>query len=244
MDNYKLTIAYDGTDFHGWQQQKNQASIQQIIKEAIEKHLQHPIRLIGSGRTDAGVHALGQVAHFHSASLNLDRFLYSVNSLLPPSIRLLSLEKVDPSFHAQHSALSKTYHYHLFLNPIMNPMRRLFSWKPPMPIDLALLTEAIPHFIGTHDFTTFANRGSATDDDPIRTLYSIILQSTDDGCCLIFTGNGFLYRMVRNITGTLVAIGSGRLQPQDVPILLALKDRRKAPQAAPPTGLFLAEVRY
>lgn len=244
MPNYKLTIAYDGTDFHGWQQQENASSIQQIIKKALDTVLRHSTRLIGSGRTDAGVHARGQVAHFHSSTpLKPARVLYSLNALLPATIRLLALEEVSEAFHAQYSAKGKTYHYHLFLGSVMPPTKRLYTWKPFHVVDLLLMKEAAAYFIGTHDFTTFTNKGSAS-EDPVRTIYSITFVPEEGGVALIFHGSGFLYKMVRNIVGTLVAAGAGRLVPRDIPLLLAKRDRRVAPEGAPPQGLFLHEVHY
>lgn len=244
QNNYKLILAYEGTDFHGWQQQDNSISIQSIVKKAIETYIREPIRLIGSGRTDAGVHALGQVAHFHTnKDLEPGKFLYSLNALLPLSIRALHLTKVPPSFHAQYSALGKIYHYHLSLDPFVLPMRRLYVWRPPLPLDTEPLKRAASLFIGTHDFTSFANVGSVI-RDPIRTLSRLDVLEEEGGLRLEFEGNGFLYKMVRNITGTLVAIGSGRLLPEDVPLLLAARNRSKAPEGAPPQGLFLVKVLY
>lgn len=245
MHNYKLTIAYDGTDFCGWQQQHTDTSIQETIKKALETLLRHPLRLIGSGRTDAGVHALGQVAHFHTPeTLSESRFLHSINALLPPTIRILQIESVPVSFHAQYSALGKIYHYHLCLDPIVLPMKRLYSWKPFLPLNLSHLEKAASFFIGTHDFTTFTNRGSDTSDDPIRTIHRLSLVPEEGGLRLEFEGNGFLYKMVRNITGTLVAAASNRLELATIPLLLASRDRRLAPQGAPAKGLFLAQVLY
>ena len=244
MPNYKLTIAYDGTDFHGWQQQNNASSVQQIIKKGLDTVLRHQTRLIGSGRTDAGVHARGQIAHFHTDTpLAPERFLYSMNALLPATIRLLAVEEVPDSFHAQYSAIGKTYHYHLFLDPVMLPMRRLYAWKPFYDVDLALMKEASTYFIGTHDFTTFTNKGSAS-EDPVRTIYSIRFVPEEGGVVLVFHGSGFLYKMVRNIVGALVAVGVGRLECAEVPVLLVGKDRRMAPEGAPAQGLFLHEVHY
>ena len=244
MHRYALTIAYDGTDYAGWQQQKNALSIQQIVKTALETWLRHTIRLIGSGRTDSGVHALGQVAHFSTEkAIEKGRFLYSINALLPPAIRLLDVKEVPSDFHAQHSATAKIYHYHLFLDPVLNPLERFYVWKPIFRVDKKLIKEAAPHFLGTHDFTTFANRGSPF-KDPVRTLYRLDVIEQPGGLRLEFEGSGFLYKMVRNITGTLVAIGSQKLLPSDVLPLLAAKDRKKAPEGAPPQGLFLVKVFY
>ncbi len=242
--NYKILIAYDGTDFHGWQQQDNSESIQAIIKKAIEIHVNEPIRLIGSGRTDQGVHALGQVAHFQvSKELCSSRFLYSLNGLLPRSIRILDLEEMPATFHAQHSASSKEYHYHIILEPFIQPTRRLYAWRPNPPLDVALLSLAASDFIGTHDFTSFANKGSSS-VDATRTLLRLDVLEEEGGLRLEFEGTGFLYKMVRNITGTLIAIAQKRLPYNSVPLLLRALDRRVAPEGAPPHGLFLVKVNY
>lgn len=241
---YKLTLAYDGTDFHGWQQQDNSVSIQSLVKKAIDTYLRHPVRLIGSGRTDAGVHALGQVAHFSTPhEISSNRFLYSINALLPLTIRALELTPVSQDFHAQYSAVSKEYHYHLNLDPFVLPMRRLYVWSPLFSLDKELLQKAAPLFLGTHDFTTFANVGSAS-RDPVRTLTRLDVVEEEGGVRLEFEGNGFLYKMVRNITGTLVAIASKRLGLTDVPLLLRARSRSQAPEGAPPQGLFLVKVNY
>jgi len=242
--NYKVLIAYDGTDFHGWQQQDNSHSIQALIRKAIEIHVNEPIPLIGSGRTDQGVHALGQVAHFQaSKELSKSRFLYSLNGLLPPSIRILDLEQVSETFHAQHSAISKEYHYHLILEPFIPPTKRLYAWRPNQPLDINLLRLAAPDFIGTHDFTSFANKGSSS-GDATRTLLRLDVLEEEGGLRLEFEGTGFLYKMVRNITGTLIAIAQKRLPENSVPSLFTARDRRLAPEGAPPHGLFLVNVHY
>lgn len=244
---YKLTIAYEGTSYSGWQVQPNGISIQGVIEEALCKILQEKVRLIGSGRTDAGVHALGQVAHFKTEKkLNLHGFYGSLNSLLPKQIRILNLEYLKTPFHAQHSAKSKTYRYHLYLDKVLNPFRRAFVWHVPFAFDLNALCEAKKHLIGTHDFTSFCNEASkgASAKDPVRTLFRVDVIREDGGIALEFEGDGFLYKMVRNMVGVLVDCAIGKKAPEEVLEILNAKDRRKASQAAPPQGLFLVEVCY
>lgn len=247
MQRYKLIISYDGTDFSGWQVQSNAKAIQPLIQKALETSLRHPIDLTGSGRTDAGVHAMGQTAHFDSeVDFVQEKLLLSMNALLPKEIRIHAIEKVMPDFHARYSALSKVYHYHLHLHPISDPFFRLYRYRPQVPIDVKLLKEAIPHFLGTHDFTSFANeayRGSAS-HDPVRTLVRLDAIDQDGGLRLEFEADGFLYKMVRNITGTLLDVGAKKIRPEEIPAILQVKDRRKAGMAAPPHGLFLMHVRY
>jgi tRNA pseudouridine38-40 synthase len=244
---YKITIAYDGTDYSGWQIQQNAKSIQGEITKAMETITQEKIKLVGSGRTDAGVHALAQVAHFDSEK-DLDplRFLGALNSLLPKTIRVKSLEKVPSNFHAILSARGKEYHYHIGIGPIHDPFNyhyRTFLFKE---LDWEKIRKAKEFFIGTHDFTAFSNapqEGSVA-RDPVRTIYRIDIIEEPGGIRLEFEGNGFLYKMVRNIVGTLMMVGMGRLQIEDIPRLLASRDRRQVGMPASPKGLFMVKVTY
>ena len=244
---YKLIVAYDGTNYSGWQIQPNGPSIQALIEEALQKIFQEKIRIIGSGRTDAGVHALAQVAHFHTEKIcQTSRVSFSLNCLLPKNIRILSLEKTENPFHAQHHAKSKIYRYHLYLDKVLSPFKRPYVWHVPSSLDLDRLIVASCHFLGTHDFTSFSNeatRGVAS-YDPVRTLYRIDLVQEVGGLALEFEGDGFLYKMVRNMVGMLVDVASGKKEPLDIPKILAAKDRRLASQAAPALGLFLVQVKY
>ena len=248
QQKYRLLISYDGTPFGGWQIQPNAPSIQGLIQEALQTILREtPLQVIGSGRTDAGVHAKGQVAHFtFSKPIDLNRTLLSLNALLPPEIRILELRKAPSDFHARYGATGKIYHYHLHLDPVINPFNRLYTTYFPYPLDLSLIQEAIPHFEGTHDFTSFANeptRGSVT-TKPVRTLHHIKIHHEKRGIYLEFKGDGFLYKMVRNITGTLLDVGKKKLAPDQIPPIIDAKNRRKAGQTAPPQGLFLSQVLY
>ncbi len=247
MARYKLTIAYDGTHYCGWQVQTDKSSIQSLIQHALQTTLRHPLNLTGSGRTDAGVHAKAQTAHFDTdLPLNLPRLRLSLNALLPPDIRILLIEPAAPDFHARYSARSKIYHYHLHLDRISNPFTRLYRWHIFKQLNLDLLNAAAPLFLGTHDFTSFTNepqRGSVV-HDPIRTLSRLDVIPIPQGVRLEFQADGFLYKMVRNITGTLVECAANKFPPTHIPAILAAKDRRKAFTAAPPQGLFLVEVLY
>jgi tRNA pseudouridine38-40 synthase len=245
---YKLTISYDGTQYSGWQVQTEKVlSIQSLIQKALELLLREKISLIGSGRTDAGVHALAQVAHFSTSSSFEDRkLLHSLNSILPKDIRIEKIESVDSHFHARYSALGKTYHYHLHLGPTLNPFQRLYALHIRYPLDIPLLKQAAKCFLGTHDFSSFANdakRGSAA-KNAIRTLYRLDIFQEKDSLRMEFEGTGFLYKMVRNIVGTLLEIARGKMKLEDLPHLFFSKDRRQAPQAAPALGLFLVKVNY
>lgn len=244
---YKLTIAYDGTAYGGWQVQNNSTAIQTLIEHALKTTLRQEIRIIGSGRTDAGVHALAQVAHFtYTAPFDLFRLRLSLNALLPEDIRICTIEPVPEDFHARFSARSKEYHYHLHLDRVLDPFKRRYSAHILHPVDLHLLEETSRAFVGKHDFTSFANTtedGTAA-SDAVRTLFRLDVVPEPGGCRLEFEGDGFLYKMVRNITGTLLDVAAGNFQPDDIPKIFAAKDRRAAGRAAPPEGLFLIKVSY
>ena len=245
--NFKLIIAYDGTHYSGWQIQPNGVSIQEKLHHALKIILKQDVHVVGSGRTDAGVHAIGQAAHFiYSSALDLRRFNNSLNALLPPDIRIRSSEEVPLNFHARYSAISKTYHYHLHFDRVMDPFHRLYRLHVFDKIDLGLLNDAAQQFVGTHDFTSFANEAHAgvAAHDPIRNLMRLDIFPQDGGVRLEFQADGFLYKMVRNIVGTLLEISSGKRDIKDIPIIFDSKDRRKAGQAAAPQGLFLVKVEY
>lgn len=248
MQCYKLTLAYDGTCYSGWQIQPNAPSIQQHLQEALAAlfHGEH-IAVIGSGRTDAGVHALNQVAHFKTEhEMPPNRLLLALNGLLPRDIRIKNVAVAPLHFHSQYSAIKKEYHYHLYLDRIMDPFRRLYCWHVLRKLDFALLHETAALFVGTHDFTSFANEPHAGSvaKNPVRTLYRLNIFPTEGGLRLEFEGDGFLYKMVRNIVGTLVDVASHRLTLADVISIFEAKDRRQAGHAAPPQGLFLVRVDY
>jgi tRNA pseudouridine38-40 synthase len=247
MSRYKIVISYDGTNYAGWQIQKTGQAIQPIIQKALETFLRHSIQLSSSGRTDTGVHALGQVAHFDSEMvLDPFRFLYSINALLPADIRILHIEKAISEFHARYSAITKVYHYHLHLDEMIDPFTRLYSYHVYFPCNLDLLYAASREFLGEHDFTSFASKAhqGVASYDPIRTIQRIDIVPEKGGIRLEFEADGFLYRMVRNITGTLVDVGRMKIQPSQIREIILAKDRKKAGQIAPPHGLFLMEVKY
>lgn len=245
---YRLDIAYDGSSFCGWQKQHNGISIQESIEKALSIFLRHPTSCHGSGRTDAGVHAKGQVAHFDSLhQIDEKRALLGLNALLPQEIRIFNLSLVPNDFHARYSAKRKIYHYHLEISSIPNPLHLRYVHHIFGRFDLNLVKEAIPYFLGTKDFFSFANEGTkgSAAKDAIRTLYRIDLVEMKDHCFrLEFEGDGFLYKMVRNITGTLIEIGRGKQKKEEIPSLFLAKDRRKAPMTAPAHALFLMKVIY
>ena len=247
MPRYKLIIGYDGTAYCGWQVQPNGTSIQSLVQKALETVLRHATTCTGSGRTDAGVHARGQVAHFDTPlQIDLSRLRLGLNALLPPDIRIFEITPVSDSFHARYSARSKIYHYHLHLDPISSPFTRLYRHQVYGPCDLTKIKQAIPLFLGEKDFFSFANQGSrgTASRTSIRTLSRLDLILQKGGARLEFEADGFLYKMVRNITGALLDVGAGKLPPEKIPSIFGMRDRRHPHSAAPPQGLFLVQVHY
>lgn len=240
---YKLTIAYDGTHYSGWQVQENAISIQSLVQKALQTVLRHPLDLTGAGRTDAGVHALGQTAHFDT-DLSTSRLLPSLNALLPPDIRIVQVDPVEADFHARYSATGKIYHYHLHLEPISDPFTQLYRHQVFGSFNREAFQKAADYFLGSHDFTSFANVKKESLSDSIRTIKRLDIVEQKGGLRLEFEGDGFLYKMVRNITGTLIDVAGGKMDPDEIPLILHSRDRRKAGTAAPAHGLFLMSVLY
>lgn len=247
MANYKLKLVYDGTSYGGWQIQPNSLSIQEILEKAIYTILREEINIIGSGRTDAGVHALGQIANFHTPQkFDLSMFFKSLNGILPLDIRLLTIDEVDETFHARYSAKSKCYHYHICDQKVQLPFYKNYAWHIRQKINRDHLKEIIRYFIGEKDFIAFANeshRGSAAKNS-VRNLYRIDIIEEENGFRLEFEGNGFLYKMVRNMVGTIKEVAVGKKEIKDIEVIFNSKDRKKAGMAAPAHGLFLASVTY
>lgn len=243
MRNLKLTLAYDGTGFSGWQVQPGQRTIQGEIEAALAKIEGDPVKVHGSGRTDAGVHALGQTASFllrnPIPAHNLRRAL---NHSLPPAIRVLAVEEVPQSFHARHSATAKTYEYRIFRGEVCPPFERRYVYHLPYPLNEEAMIGAAPRFEGTLDFRSLATRDGEDKESTVRTIYSSRLQRDGERLVYRVRGSGFLYNMVRNIVGTLIETGRGNLPP--IEEILAARDRSAAGPTAPPQGLFLVDVEY
>lgn len=246
MQNYKLLITYEGTNYQGFQVQKNGVSIQAVLEKTLSTLFDQKIRVIGSGRTDSGVHALSQVVNFHSKKeFDLEKLRYALNRLLPKDIRVLSLEIVDSKFHSRYSAKSKIYRYHISQEVVLSPFKRTLAWHCIYPLNLEALKKGAAYLIGEHNFRAFANETAAKDkEDFVRTIYRIDLVEEPGGFYLEFEGNGFLYRMVRNMVGALIECARGKRTPEDIQKLLESKDRRLSGVAAPAEGLFLVKVLY
>jgi len=245
MRNIKLTIEYDGTGYHGWQIQQNSPTIQGILQEKIGVITGEGISLIGSGRTDAGVHAIGQVANFRTESgISLEAIKRGVNSLLPDDIAIRRAEEVSDDFHARFSARSKLYEYRVLNSSVPSPIERNFSWHVSRRLDLGEMRKAAQMLLGTHDFSSF--RSAQSDNlNPVRTLMTLEIRKRRNHMISIrVRANAFLKQMVRNVVGCLVDVGRGKLDPEDLGEILDARDRTEAGMAAPPHGLFLVKVEY
>lgn len=245
MRTLRMILEYDGTAYHGWQRQANALTIQQVLEEKIAVMAGETVKVIGSGRTDAGVHALGQVAHFRTISTIPDiRFLNGINSLLPGDIAVKSLQEVDPSFHARFDAKSKVYLYQIVNGPVRPVLWRQYAWFVPGPLDPETIREAAVHFLGTHDFSSFCSTHSDALGH-VRTVTDIRIETGPRGLVrIVISADGFLRHMVRGIVGTLVEVGRGRRAASGIQEVLRAKDRRQGGMNAPPHGLFLKEVSY
>jgi tRNA pseudouridine38-40 synthase len=249
MRYFKLTIAYDGTDFHGWQIQANKPTVQGELVAVLCRLTQENVQLRGAGRTDAGVHALGQVGSFRTqSSLSAGEFQRALNALLPPAIRIVTAEETGPDFSARWSARGKVYRYRLYRGKVVPPMLWRYVLHYPFPLDEEAMKEAAAKFVGVHDFSSFAASTGSEDDDKERNMereiYSTELKRTDDREELWFTvhGRSFLRYMVRKMVGTLLEVGRGKLSPSDIDKLYELKDRSKSGPTVPPQGLFMVRV--
>ena len=251
--NYKLLIQYDGTKLNGWQKQGNtDNTIQGKLEAILERMYGEYVEIHGSGRTDAGVHALGQVANFHAPSTGnqKDDKVYSIeeiqatlNEYLSKDIRVLKVEIVDERFHARLTAKGKTYEYRIDNGAIANVFHRKFVMREEAPLDLDAMRTAASYFIGTHDFKTFcANKKMKK--STVRTITSIDIKENDGIVAIRYTGNGFLYNMVRILTGTLIEVGRGKRQPSEMEEIIGAMDRGAAGFTAPAQGLFLVNVDY
>jgi len=247
LRNLRLFIAYDGTNYLGWQIQPKGPTVQGTIQEALSKILGHKVKLKSAGRTDTGVHALYQVAHFLTLSERpLEIIFKAVNSLLPRDIVIWRIEEVDLKFHSQRDALKKTYAYYIYNHPVRNPLLRLYTYWVPEKLDIEAMKACLPFIIGEKDFASF--RKSGTDlKSTIRTVYSAeIKRATGKKHTWVFeiTGKGFMRYMVRNIVGALVEVGKGSLTVEDFKKIMDARDRSIAPPPAPPQGLVLKKIEY
>ena len=240
----KLKIEYDGTDYCGWQIQPNGVSVQEVITAAIKKITGEDVKLIGSGRTDSGVHAAGQVAHFDTESgIPPEKFAHALNAVLPEDIKIISAELADDDFNARFSAKKKTYEYHMYVSEFSHPLKSRYAVWINYPLDIEKMNSAAKLFEGEHDFKCFLAANSSV-KDTVRTIYKSEVKNCADEIVFSVTGNGFLYNMVRIMAGTLVAVGSGKLKESDVLKILESGERKFAGKTMPAKGLILKSVEY
>ena len=250
MARYRLTIAYDGTHFHGWQRQRTAEgrvlrTVQGAIEDAVKLRLRQPVSVIGSSRTDAGVHAFGQVAHFDAdCPIPLDRLPMALNSRLPDDVEILSAEAVDETFDAIRCCTGKRYRYRLYVGERRPLLRRHQVFHVFHDLDPDRMRDAAGRLVGTHDFEGFAAAGHGR-ESTVRTITDCFVEPRDnDELHVVVAGNGFLWNMVRIIVGTLVEVGRGRWAPDRIDEILRTADRRLAGPTAPPQGLYLEEIFY
>lgn len=247
MTRYKAIIAYDGTHFNGFQKQPNGRTVQEEMEKTLKKMANgKEITVFGSGRTDAGVHAMGQVIHFdYPEERPLERMRFALDTQSSEDIAVKAVEIVSDDFHARYLVKEKTYQFRVDIGKPRSPFRRHYASYFPYPLDLSKIQRALPDLIGTHDFTSFCASGSSV-EDKVRTIYEAKMEVNEAGDELLFTfrGNGFLYKMIRILVGTLLKIGNGRLSEDSIPEIIAKKDRNAAGPTAHPEGLYLYEVVY
>jgi tRNA pseudouridine38-40 synthase len=248
--NLKSTLSYDGSDFSGWQVQPDAGTIQGTLASSIGRLTGENVLPQGSGRTDAGVHALAQVATFSTTSpIPTENFVKALNDILPVSIRILSVAEVPADFHARKSARAKTYRYRIYREPICPPFLARYVWHFPYPLEEDAMTKGAALMEGEHDFTSFAavdpERGQETGEPSnVRTIFSSSCGRQGEELVYLVRGSGFLHHRVRNLIGTLILVGKGTLQTADIRRILEARDRSAAGATAPASGLFLVNVEY
>lgn len=242
----RLLLAYDGTDFSGWQRQQGARSVQEVLERALEKMHGHPVPVVGAGRTDSGVHAAGQVVHFHTdiARIPAERFRQALDKLMPPDARVLSAQEADPDFHARFDARSRRYKYFLVTDPVCPPWRARYAWHVRRPLDIVRLNAMARHLSGEIEFSTFS---SAKDPAENRSRYvgAASWRVEDDGATVFeIEANAFLWRQVRSLVGSMVEFEGAGGSGEEFAAALAAKDRSRAGMTAPARGLFLWNVEY
>lgn len=244
MERIKCTISYDGTNFAGYQVQPNLRTVQSAIEAVLKKMHNKDIRITASGRTDAFVHALGQVIHFDT-SLNIpaEQWKRALNTQLPDDISIVQVEKVADNFHARYDVTKKEYRYRISTQKDVDVFKRLYTYHYPYELNMEKMKEAAVYFVGTHDFTLFCSARTEV-VDKVRTIYEVRMEQQGDEIEIAFVGNGFLYNMVRILVGVILAAGQGRIEPHEVKDVLEKQDRKLSTRTAPGHGLYLWKVYY
>jgi tRNA pseudouridine38-40 synthase len=245
MQRLKCTMAYDGTDFSGYQIQPDNRTVQEEVEKALKKlHKGKDVKIFASGRTDAGVHAKGQVFHFDThLDISVEKWPVALNSILASDVSILDVEKVEQGFHARFDVTGKEYRYFINPSPKRDPFNRNYSASFPFPVDIVAIRQAMNFLIGTHDFTSFCSAKTEV-EDKIRTIFELELIEENGLLVFRFVGSGFLYNMVRIITGTLLEVGIGKRMPSSVSEIIGKRDRVYAGKTAPAQGLYLWKVNY
>lgn len=244
MKRIKLTIAYDGTNYCGWQIQPNGITVEEVLNKALQKLTGEDVQVIGASRTDSGVHALGNVAVFDTeTTIPPERIMMALNQKLPEDIVITKSEEVALDFHPRYCDCTKTYEYHIINTRIPDPTRRLTNYFVSYPLNLEHMREAASYLIGEHDFVSFCNVRTDV-ENTIRTITALDILQNGNEITIRITGNGFLYNMVRIIVGTLIRVGRGFYGPEKVKEILEAKDRKAAGVTAPAHGLVLKEIHY
>jgi len=242
--NVRLTVAYDGTNYHGWQRQPNATTVEETLKTAIERILDHDVKIIGGARTDTGVHAMGQVINFETIkTIDHTSLSRGLNSMLPRDIRIREAHDADPAFHARYSARSKIYVYCILSQRHNSPFLTRYVLHDPHPLNLALMRRSAKILMGEHDFSAFKKKDELY-RNPVREVKRIGVATRGSVIYVIIEATGFLRYMVRNIVGTLLLVGHDRINPADFEAILESRDREKAGPTAPAHGLFLREIKY
>ncbi|MBL9135614.1 MAG: tRNA pseudouridine(38-40) synthase TruA [Verrucomicrobiales bacterium] len=244
----RVVVAYDGSAYQGWQTQKTGCGVQQVLEAALKRIFPGVGPVHGSSRTDTGVHAQGLVAHFdvpiEEWRMTSRKLVLAVNAHLPDDVRIMRAARASPTFHARFDAAGKEYRYQIWNAPAHHPLLRRTSWHVPRPLEVKLMREAASRLVGTHDFRAFTNNPGYARSDCTRTLSACRVSRRGPLITVSIEGDGFLYKMCRNIAGTLVQAGLGKLSPTDIDGILAQRDRRVAGMTAPAHGLVLWRVRY
>ncbi|WP_018249326.1 tRNA pseudouridine(38-40) synthase TruA [Orenia marismortui] len=244
MRNLKCIVAYDGSNYHGFQRQDNAITVQEVIENAIKRLIKQDVKIIGASRTDSKVHARGQVFNFNlDSSIPTERFSLALNTKLPDDVVILDACEMNNNFHARYNTKDKLYKYQIYNNKYPSPFYRNYAYHIYNELDLLKMEEGLKYLIGEHDFTSFRSSGCNA-QSPIRKIFDINMEYKEDLIVLNIHGNGFLYNMVRIIVGTLVRVGLGKIRPKEVRDILLSKDRKKAGPTAPAHGLILEKINY